>query len=223
METYFVTGKRPEAVSGFVRQPSQNSSLAAVVYTMVQARRKQTVKRSNQSRKFFLFVCSRLSSTFIDRYFVNTRPFPPVETQIVFILDEFFFPEAGGKMNRTRSQQKKQGTDSFGLENALRLTKFSSMRVTNKDSSLLNSHRRHNTTKILELDRLVEIEQVEMVQFLVNEHLLNSNLLFQSGEGTEANVSGSKHAPKQREHPTNYTKQSLLLSAANTTSGKRRN
>lgn len=47
METYFVLGKQGETNSPFVRQPSQNNSLAAVVYTMVQARRKQTIKRGN--------------------------------------------------------------------------------------------------------------------------------------------------------------------------------
>ncbi|KAK6625225.1 hypothetical protein RUM43_005516 [Polyplax serrata] len=47
METYFVLGKRFDTGSIFVRQPSQNNSLAAVVYTMVQARRKQTIKRSS--------------------------------------------------------------------------------------------------------------------------------------------------------------------------------
>lgn len=49
METYFVLGKRCERSSSFVRHPSQNNSLAAVVYTMVQARRKQTIKRSTNA------------------------------------------------------------------------------------------------------------------------------------------------------------------------------
>ncbi|KAL0271987.1 UNVERIFIED_CONTAM: hypothetical protein PYX00_005133 [Menopon gallinae] len=49
METYFVLGKRCEKSSSFVRHPSQNNSLAAVVYTMVQARRKQTIKRSTNA------------------------------------------------------------------------------------------------------------------------------------------------------------------------------
>ncbi|KAF5271309.1 hypothetical protein FQA39_LY08107 [Lamprigera yunnana] len=43
METYFVVGRQTGRPPGFQRQPSQYSSLAAVVYAMAQARRKQTV------------------------------------------------------------------------------------------------------------------------------------------------------------------------------------
>ncbi|KAB0798774.1 hypothetical protein PPYR_06654 [Photinus pyralis] len=43
METYFVIGRQASKPPGFQRQPSQYSSLAAVVYAMAQARRKQTV------------------------------------------------------------------------------------------------------------------------------------------------------------------------------------
>ncbi|KAJ4437671.1 hypothetical protein ANN_17816 [Periplaneta americana] len=46
METYFVMGRRASGIPGFVRQPSQYNSLAAVVYGMVQARRKLTVRKS---------------------------------------------------------------------------------------------------------------------------------------------------------------------------------
>ncbi|KAF2879864.1 hypothetical protein ILUMI_26321 [Ignelater luminosus] len=42
METYFVVGRHSGRPPGFQRQPSQYSSLAAVVYAMAQARRKQT-------------------------------------------------------------------------------------------------------------------------------------------------------------------------------------
>lgn len=49
METYFVLGKRFDSNAIFVRQPSQSNSLAAVVYTMVQARRKQTIKRTTNT------------------------------------------------------------------------------------------------------------------------------------------------------------------------------
>lgn len=42
METYFVIGKQSTRPPGFQRQPSQYSSLAAVVYAMAQARRKHT-------------------------------------------------------------------------------------------------------------------------------------------------------------------------------------
>ncbi|KAK7017052.1 Adenylate cyclase type 8, partial [Halocaridina rubra] len=47
MDTYFVVGKRASSRSTFSRQPSTYNSLAAVVYGMVQARKKQTIKRSN--------------------------------------------------------------------------------------------------------------------------------------------------------------------------------
>lgn len=42
METYFVVGRSNGRPPGFQRQQSQYSSLAAVVYAMAQARRKQT-------------------------------------------------------------------------------------------------------------------------------------------------------------------------------------
>uniref|UniRef100_A0A1B6DLF8 adenylate cyclase n=1 Tax=Clastoptera arizonana TaxID=38151 RepID=A0A1B6DLF8_9HEMI len=46
METYYVLGRSMGGFGGFARQPSQHASLAAVVYGMVQARRRQnTVKR----------------------------------------------------------------------------------------------------------------------------------------------------------------------------------
>ncbi|KAI5714251.1 hypothetical protein M8J76_013608 [Diaphorina citri] len=49
METYFVSGRASTDHTGFTRHPSQHSSLAAVVYGMVQARRrKNTIKRPSQ-------------------------------------------------------------------------------------------------------------------------------------------------------------------------------
>lgn len=46
METYYVLGRTTGALGAFTRTPSQHASLAAVVYGMVQARRRQnTVKR----------------------------------------------------------------------------------------------------------------------------------------------------------------------------------
>ncbi|XP_064090034.1 adenylate cyclase type 8-like isoform X5 [Macrobrachium nipponense] len=47
MDTYFVVGRRASSRATFSRQPSTYNSLAAVVYGMVQARKKQTIKRSN--------------------------------------------------------------------------------------------------------------------------------------------------------------------------------
>lgn len=48
METYFVMGRTSGGIGGFTRQPSQHASLAAVVFGMVQARRRQnTVKRTH--------------------------------------------------------------------------------------------------------------------------------------------------------------------------------
>jgi len=46
METYYVMGRRAGRAPGFVRQPSTYSSLATVVYGMLQARRRQTIKKS---------------------------------------------------------------------------------------------------------------------------------------------------------------------------------
>ncbi|RZF48787.1 hypothetical protein LSTR_LSTR008136 [Laodelphax striatellus] len=47
METYYVVGRAASGPGPFTRQPSQHASLAAVVYGMVQARRRQnTVKRT---------------------------------------------------------------------------------------------------------------------------------------------------------------------------------
>jgi hypothetical protein len=46
METYYVMGRRTGRAPGFVRQPSTYSSLATVVYGMLQARRRQTIKKS---------------------------------------------------------------------------------------------------------------------------------------------------------------------------------
>ncbi|XP_063224161.1 adenylyl cyclase 78C [Bacillus rossius redtenbacheri] len=46
METYYVVGRRGSRAGAFTRQPSAYNSLAAVVYGMVQARRKQTIKKS---------------------------------------------------------------------------------------------------------------------------------------------------------------------------------
>jgi hypothetical protein len=46
METYYVMGRRTGRAPGFVRQPSTYSSLATVVYGMLQARRRQTIKKA---------------------------------------------------------------------------------------------------------------------------------------------------------------------------------
>lgn len=46
METYFVQRRRGDTSLSFIRQPSKNNSLAAVVYTMVQTRKKQSIKRT---------------------------------------------------------------------------------------------------------------------------------------------------------------------------------
>lgn len=49
METYYVVGRTSGGQGAFTRTPSQHASLAAVVYGMVQARRRQnTVKRPHQ-------------------------------------------------------------------------------------------------------------------------------------------------------------------------------
>ncbi|XP_075236866.1 adenylyl cyclase 78C isoform X2 [Lycorma delicatula] len=44
METYYVIGRTAGGFGGFTRQPSQHASLAAVVYGMVQARRRQNTR-----------------------------------------------------------------------------------------------------------------------------------------------------------------------------------
>jgi adenylate cyclase 8 len=49
METYYVMGRKASHAPGFVRQPSTYSSLATVVYGMLQARRRQTIKKSATS------------------------------------------------------------------------------------------------------------------------------------------------------------------------------
>lgn len=43
METYYVLGRKSGRALGFARQSSQYNSLAAVVYALAQARKKQTV------------------------------------------------------------------------------------------------------------------------------------------------------------------------------------
>lgn len=49
METFFVNG-RDGTPTGFIRQPSQHNSLAAVVFGMVQSRKRHhTVKRPSNS------------------------------------------------------------------------------------------------------------------------------------------------------------------------------
>ncbi|KAF5286670.1 hypothetical protein FQR65_LT12474 [Abscondita terminalis] len=50
METYFVVGRQVGRPPGFQRQPSQYSTLAAVVYAMAQARRKQCNTSSSSCR-----------------------------------------------------------------------------------------------------------------------------------------------------------------------------
>lgn len=49
METYYILGRRTSRSATFTRQPSQYNSLAAVVYGMVQARRRQTIRKGNTS------------------------------------------------------------------------------------------------------------------------------------------------------------------------------
>ncbi|KAG8238918.1 hypothetical protein J437_LFUL000755 [Ladona fulva] len=49
METYYVVGRKATRAAGFSRMPSQYNSLAAVVYGMVQARRRQTIKKGSGS------------------------------------------------------------------------------------------------------------------------------------------------------------------------------
>lgn len=52
METYYVLGRSMGEFGGFARQPSQHASLAAVVYGMVQARRRQNTVKRPHSREF---------------------------------------------------------------------------------------------------------------------------------------------------------------------------
>lgn len=53
MRTHFVVGKKGAVANNLSRQPSQISSLATVVYGMVQARRRQnTVKKRHFHREF---------------------------------------------------------------------------------------------------------------------------------------------------------------------------
>lgn len=71
METYYVLGKAAGGFGGFTRQPSQHASLAAVVYGMVQARRRQnTVKRSNTRE--FGFGFTNTTNIFL-MFFINNR------------------------------------------------------------------------------------------------------------------------------------------------------
>ncbi|XP_069939523.1 adenylate cyclase type 8-like [Cherax quadricarinatus] len=51
MDTYFVLGRKASRQMPFSRHPSTYNSLAEVVYGMVQARKKQTIKRSNTTVK----------------------------------------------------------------------------------------------------------------------------------------------------------------------------
>ncbi|KAK3868218.1 hypothetical protein Pcinc_026384, partial [Petrolisthes cinctipes] len=51
MDTYFVLGRKASQRQFINRQPSTYNSLAEVVYGMVQARKKQTIKRSNTTVK----------------------------------------------------------------------------------------------------------------------------------------------------------------------------
>jgi len=52
METWFVSGRRAAHPTGVERQPSQHNSLAAVVYGMVQARRRQTLRNKGTAGEF---------------------------------------------------------------------------------------------------------------------------------------------------------------------------
>jgi adenylate cyclase 8 len=56
MDTYYVTGRRPCTKPAFARNPSAHNSLAAVVYGLVQARRRQTTRRSQLCSQFDLFL-----------------------------------------------------------------------------------------------------------------------------------------------------------------------
>ncbi|KAG7160379.1 Adenylate cyclase type 8-like, partial [Homarus americanus] len=51
MDTYFVLGRKSSRQTPFSRHPSTYNSLAEVVYGMFQARKKQTIKRSNTTVK----------------------------------------------------------------------------------------------------------------------------------------------------------------------------
>nr|CAD7196395.1 unnamed protein product [Timema douglasi] len=61
METYFVVGRISGRAAGFTRQPSTYNSLAAVVYGMLQARRRQTIKKTN-TRECLASACDANSS-----------------------------------------------------------------------------------------------------------------------------------------------------------------
>jgi len=63
METYYVMGRKAGHAPGFVRQPSTYSSLATVVYGMLQARRRQTIKKSATS-KWHLRVMYELTNPY---------------------------------------------------------------------------------------------------------------------------------------------------------------
>ncbi|XP_065212348.1 adenylyl cyclase 78C-like isoform X3 [Planococcus citri] len=78
METYFVNG-RDGAPTGFVRQPSQHNSLAAVVFGMVQSRKRhQTVKR-HSNKDGHASGLSRAKSHHVhsrSQYISDTNPNP---------------------------------------------------------------------------------------------------------------------------------------------------
>jgi len=60
METYYVMGRKAGHAPGFARQPSTYSSLATVVYGMLQARRRQTIKKSS-TRELHLRLMNELT------------------------------------------------------------------------------------------------------------------------------------------------------------------
>jgi adenylate cyclase 8 len=53
METYFVLGREEMPKAGLARTPTAPSSLAAVVYGLVQAKRRHTIKRPGQFAAFY--------------------------------------------------------------------------------------------------------------------------------------------------------------------------
>uniref|UniRef100_A0A8D8ZKP8 adenylate cyclase n=2 Tax=Cacopsylla melanoneura TaxID=428564 RepID=A0A8D8ZKP8_9HEMI len=140
METYFVSGRASTDPAGFTRHPSQHNSLAAVVYGMVQARRrKNTIKRPSQGGGLSRTKSQHHSSTSSSGAGGGAR-------HHTLYNDTTSSPNIQHFLSQQVNSNENQSPSSDPIHPTGRKINFSSFRIHNRNSPGLGFRR--NTTRI---------------------------------------------------------------------------
>ncbi|KAL1449558.1 hypothetical protein WDU94_002051 [Cyamophila willieti] len=140
METYFVSGRASTDPAGFTRHPSQHNSLAAVVYGMVQARRrKNTIKRPSQGGGLSRTKSQHHSSTSSSGTGGGVR-------HHTLYNDTTSSPNIQHFLSQQVNSSENQSPSSDSIHPTGRKINFSSFRIHNRNSPGLGFRR--NTTRI---------------------------------------------------------------------------